>query len=634
MQRIVLNFFPLATAEFTIRLYRLPYVEGDPPTIGDEAAVRRRLLVNGTYDFFWTSFEHPEGGAETVCNPFDNVYATIEALRVALIRSCSSALDSAAFKVTSGFRRRVEIITGKHPEGSQFVSLEPYLLRTKKQFGFLADFRFHPIEEQRGTRRALELSLSLDRNGHRNSNYYADRYSHLAAYVREFHHRIFPLTMPGKQTVSVEPQMMDLIPTRLDVKSYVVGSGRTSKSQFMGVKQDGPLKASPENSHLYFLYRGQDRPLSRDLFRALRGDSFSTFPGMSRMFNLPMPTENVSGATLSDFSPREIERVRDKVLSATAGRNVIPIVLTPFSRHDAPDENSAYWNLKHSFLSKGLPIQVIATTTVADKNKLKWSTASIGLQIFAKLGGTPWKVRPRTKRCLIVGIGQAHRVSEQRTDRFFAYSVLTDSSGVFEEVRVLGEGQAQEEENYYESFSSNLKKILADYSPRFSSFVIHTTFTIRRRELDTIASVLAEQKEQAHSGEFVSIKFNDRSPFFGFAVDHNSRVPYESTILSLSRSEFLVWFEGLQYGRPTVGNIVGGPLHVQFTYPDAEMDLEQQRAHLQDAINLSGANWRGFNAKSLPVSVYYAQLIAKYLKEFENHGLPPVDVRVLTPWFL
>ena len=74
MQRIVLNFFPLATAEFTIRLYRLPYVEGDPPTIGDEVAVRRRLLVNGTYDFFWTSFEHPEGGAETVCNPFDNVY--------------------------------------------------------------------------------------------------------------------------------------------------------------------------------------------------------------------------------------------------------------------------------------------------------------------------------------------------------------------------------------------------------------------------------------------------------------------------------------------------------------------------------------------------------------------------------
>ena len=636
MQRVVLNFFPLATDQFTINLYRLPYVEGNPPTIGDEVGVRRQLVVNGTRDLYWTSFQRPEGGTEIVCEPFDNVYATIDALRLALIRSCTNNLNAASFRIVTGrfLRRRVEIVTAEFLEGLQCISLEPYLLHSRNRFGFLAAFRFHPAEGHRGTRRALELSLSLDRNGYRNSNYYADRYSHLAAYVGDFHHRIFPLTMPGGQEVSVEPQLMELTPKRLDVKNYIVGSGKTSKSQFMGVKQAGPLKQSPHNAYLYFLYRPQDRPLSHDLFRALRGDTFSTFPGMERMFNLPISTENVSGATLSDYSPSEIKRVRDKVVSEAAGRIVIPIVLTPFSRHDAPEENSAYWNLKHSFLSKGLPIQVIAATTVADKNKLKWSTASIGLQIFAKLGGTPWKVRPRTKHCLIVGIGQAHHVSEEGIERFFAYSVLTDSSGVFEEVRVLGEAQAQEEEHYYEAFSANLRKIFADYSSQFSNFVIHTTFTMRRRELENIATVLAEQKEQAESGEFVALKFNDRSRFFGFAADHNSRVPYESTVISLSRSEFLVWFEGLQYDRPTIREMVGGPLHVQFTYPNEGMTPDQRRAHLQDAINLSGANWRGFNAKSLPVSVYYAQLIAKYLKEFERHGLRPVDVNILTPWFL
>ena len=104
-------------------------------------------------------------------------------------------------------------------------------------------------------------------------------------------------------------------------------------------------------------------------------------------------------------------------------------------------------------------------------------------------------------------------------------------------------------------------------------------------------------------------------------------------MVPLSRSEFLVWFEGLQYGRSIVHKMVGRPLHVKFTYPEG-LNRHQQRAHLQDAINLSGANWRGFNAKSLPVSVYYAQLIAKYLKEFESHGLPKVDVNILSPWFL
>ena len=633
MRGVALNFFPLATDQFTITLYRLPFVEGERPKAGDEEAVRRYLKIDGEGDYYWTFFQQPlEGGTEVVCEPFDNIYGTIDALRLALIQSCENNIDSDCFQVVEGFRRHVEVITGKFSEGSQVVSLEPYLLRSSGQFGFLADFRFHPTEEHRGTRRALQLSLSLDKHGQPNLNHYADRYSQLAAYVSKFHDQIFPLHMPGGQEVAVGSRLVELKSETLDVKNYVVGSDTEAKSQFMGVKQSGPFKKIPEDTHLYFLYRQEDRPLSRDLFRALRGDTFRTFPGMERMFHLPISNENVSGAALSDFSPNEIQRVRDQVVEDAAGHKVVPIVLTPFSRYDTPEENVAYWNLKHAFLSKGLPIQVVATKTVADKNKLKWSTSSIGLQVFAKAGGTPWKVRPRTERCLIVGIGQAHHMSEEGIERFFAYSVLTDSSGAFEEVRVLGEDQ--DEERYIESFSTNLRRIFEDYSSRFSSFVVHATFSIGRRELESVAAALSEQKEkQEEVGEFVSLKFNDRNRFFGFAVDHNSRVPYESAVLPLSRNEFLVWFEGLQYGRPTVHKMVGNPLHVQFTYPN-ELEQHQQRAHLQDAINLSGANWRGFNAKSLPVSVYYAQIIAKYLKQFESHGLPTVDVNVLTPWFL
>lgn len=633
MRRIALNFFPLETDEFTITLYRLPFVEGERPTSGDEEAVRRSLKVDGEYESHWTLFQRTEGATEMVCKPFDNFYVTKDALRLALIQSCRNNLDSDLFHITDGFRRRVEIIMATYPEGKQVISLEPYLLRSRGQFGFLADFRFHPIKEHRGTRRSLQLSLSLDKNGRQNLNYYADRYSQLAAFVDHFHSRIFPINVPNQQQVSVSRQLVELIPQTLAMKHYVVGSNRESRSHFMGVKQAGPLNQVSQDAHLYFLYRPEDRSLSRDLFRALRGDTFSTFSGMERMFRLPISNENVSGVALSDFSANEIQRIRDRVVAAAAGRNVVPIVLTPFSRHDTPEENTAYWNLKQAFLAENLPIQVVATETVADKNKLKWATASIGLQIFAKAGGTPWKVRPRTERCLIVGIGQAHHVSETGIDRFFAYSVLTDSSGVFKEVRVLGEDR--NEENYIEDFSTNLRKIFADYSSHFSSFVVHTTFSIQRRELESVAAALAEQKEQQEeAGEFVSLKFNDRNGFFGFAGDHNSRVPYESTMISLSRDEFLVWFEGLQYGQRTIRGMVGGPLHVKFTYPGKGLTPDQQRAHLQDAINLSGANWRGFNAKSLPVSVYYAQLIAKYLKEFERHGLPKVDVGILTPWFL
>lgn len=633
MRGVALNFFPLATDQFTITLYRLPFIEGKRPKAGDEEAVRRYLGVNGTSDPYWTLFQPADGSTEVVCKPFDNVYLTIDALRLSLIQNCENNLDAGQFCVTDGFRRGVEIIVDKYPEGPQVVTLEPYLLRSCGQFGFLADFRFHSNKEHRGTRRSLQLSLTLDKHGRPNPNFYADRYSKLAVFVTKFHEQIFPLQVPGGQEVGVGSRFVEIKSETLAVKNYIVGSEVESRSQFMGVKQSGPLKQGTDGAHLYFLYRPEDRSLSHDLFRALRGDTFRTFPGMESMFRLPIQKENVSGAAIADFSVSEIQRIRDQVVADAVDRRVVPIVLTPFRRHDAPKENKAYWNLKHAFLLAGLPIQVVSTETVADKNKLKWSAASIGLQVFAKAGGTPWKVRPRIERCLIVGIGQAHHKSKERIDRYFAYSVLTDSSGVFEEVRVLGEGQ--DEENYIQNFSASLRDIFAEYSSRFSSFVIHATFAIRRSELESIATVLSEQREQTDGGEFVSLKFNDRNRFFGFALDHNSRVPYESTVVPLSQSEFLVWFEGLQYGQSVVRGMIGGPLHVAFTYPHYEdLSMEQKRTYLQDAINLSGANWRGFNAKSLPVSVYYAQLIAKYLKEFDNLGLPAVNVNTLTPWFL
>ncbi len=167
----------------------------------------------------------------------------------------------------------MKIVTSTYPDGSQVVSLEPYLLRSRRQFGFLADFRFRPNEEHRGSRRSLQLSLSLDKHGKSNLNYFADRYLHLVDFVAEFHKRIFPLNVPGDQEVAVGSQLVELAPESLDVKSYVVGSGVESRSQLMGVKQSGPLKKVLNDTHLYFLYRREDHALSQDIFRALRGDS-------------------------------------------------------------------------------------------------------------------------------------------------------------------------------------------------------------------------------------------------------------------------------------------------------------------------------------------------------------------------
>lgn len=134
--------------------------------------------------------------------------------------------------------------------------------------------------------------------------------------------------------------------------------------------------------------------------------------------------------------------------------------------------------------------------------------------------------------------------------------------------------------------------------------------------------------------EFLVIKINTKNKFFGYYSDSNSLVPYESTCLQLSSNEYLIWFEGIQRNKPNVYKRFSGPTHLQSYYSSKHLSPPEKMKYLQDIINLSGANWRVFNAKSLPVSIYYCQLIARRIKEFDSLGYEDIQIKDSNPWFL
>ena len=142
---------------------------------GEEEAVRRMLDLDGERRPYWTLFQHFPGSTKFECEPSHNIYATLGALRLALIESCRDRLDADDFSISKGIRPRVEIVVERFTEGNRVISIEPYYLRELSKFGFLTDFRFRPKDEYRGTVRARQLSLSLDYRGRSNKNHYADR---------------------------------------------------------------------------------------------------------------------------------------------------------------------------------------------------------------------------------------------------------------------------------------------------------------------------------------------------------------------------------------------------------------------------------------------------------------------------
>ncbi|CAG0935183.1 hypothetical protein TFLX_04015 [Thermoflexales bacterium] len=639
-EHIALNFFPLLQQDFEFTAYRAAYHEGDTKD-KYPACSRRRLPVNalhlqrgGVYSDYWVSLVSRDGFEICTLKSFSNIPLTIDVLNNMLKQKCNDSFGESEFSYLEGMRSRMTLfVLERFPEGVQGVWLEPYHLKATDEFGFLADFKFYTFSGAKSTRRIQQLSLSLDKDGRSNKNFYADRFEKLQQFIAKFYHKLFPLTC-GSVEISMQKTLLDLESDSLEPKRYMFFNGNTSNSQFTGVKDYGPLSPVSSGAKVYFLYRQQDRPFSHDLFRALRGDTFgNTFPGMEAMFRYKLSQENVGGKAIDGFDRDSLDKALAAIQQDAMGRPIVPVLITPFSKNSGKDSNRLYHIAKHAFLAHGVPSQFVSLQLLQFKDQLKWSVSNIGLQLFAKMGGQPWKVAPKAQSRLIVGLGQAHQIVNGQIKKYFAYSVLTESTGLYKDLKTLG--QSQSYETYIKDFKRNLKLIFESYHEHYDSFVVHATFSIRREELDAVQEVLDAIIDTAGSDrEFVVMKFNDRNKFFGYSLQSNSMVPYESAYLRLSEKEYLVWFEGLQYHNPNIRKRIERPLHVKFIYSNHELTAPRMKDYLQDAVNLSGANWRGFNAKSLPVSVYYAHIVADYYKEFQALALDDIDLEAINPWFL
>jgi hypothetical protein len=531
------------------------------------------------------------------------------------------------------FIREVSFILARHGDVHELMRLRAYGLQVRGRFGFLCKFSLQvPRTSTMPRRRLLELSLT-HKNGRTNEDFYLDQNQKIELFLRRYFGQIGRLTLHDGSVVDLESKLSVIPSFTLDRRTYVFRDGREGKSQFFGLRDYGPYKSVDPNSRLVFVFAKDDRERSQHLFRALRGDVYTTFPGMDSMFDAAINRENVSGIEVTGFTNSELQVTCETLKKQYPSERIVPVALVPFSKHTGDKETARYNAAKHAFINHDLASQFIDRQRMQDRNALKWSVSNIGLAIFAKMGGIPWRVKPSTNRCLVVGIGQAHRIVNRRVERYIAYSVLTDSTGGYESIKVLG--NAPSEDQYLAALRTNLKQVLISHTDHYDSFVIHVTFNMKRREIDAIQALLTELKgAEGANHEFVAIKFNDKNDFFGFSTDHNSRVPYEGTVAPLSKREYLMWFSGLGRDDSKVPKKPERPVHLRILYPETQLPEADLKRLLQDAMNIAGANWRGFTAKSMPISVYYAKIIADYYAHFREAGLPDVDFETVSPWFL
>ena len=627
-----LNFVPLSVQSFPVVVYRRPVVEGD--TRDSFPGCRQRKLpetsqhIEAGYSEWWVSPEGFQGAVQFETDSTTNPLVTLDVLSHVLRGRLRASFGERGVIDEHDIPGRLAIVLAKHQEGSEAIWLKPYRLRATGELGFLVDYWFKTPSDSRPNKRILQLSLALDAQGRRNKNFYLDRYRKIEKFLTEIACKIFPLVIGGME-IDVRRSLRALPALFAQSSRLVFRSSQSEIGSFTGLQKFGPLGGVPDTTQLFFLYRRREHSLSQDLFRALRGDSFSTFSGMDTMFGLSLDRKRVSGIAVDSYTPEGIRPALNRIRQRTGTNNAVPVMLVPFQQGDLDgDANAEYYRLKHAMLTAGFASQFVSIKRLVDRNALKWSVSNIALQIFAKMGGQPWKVKTPEDDMLIVGLGQSTRKGDCGIDRFLAYSVLTDSSGLYRELRFLG--ISDNEDDYRRQISANLTRLFQEYRDRYSRFVVHASFTIRWRELDAIKDAI---ESIATDREIFVVRFNEDTRYFGWNTASNSMVPHKGSMCRLSREEYLVWFDGVTRERPRVGK-VDRPVHVKFTYPREGIADADRRALLESSVRLSGGNWRGFNAQSLPVSVAYAHRVARFLRGFDEIGLAAPDELPRVPWFL
>jgi hypothetical protein len=594
---VLLNFIPIQNENFSFEVY-IRRKNGEKHKPNDNTRLYNIFdIKENRYVEYWVSFNEFENSIKRTVESNENHFLTEWYLSIILLRKITAI--NLKFTNINNFRKnRIYIITEEITnKGKKSIWFEPYFLKSKNKFGYLIDYKFLKDSNVPFNKEIQKLSFSLDDKYLSNKNFHIDKYRYIKQFIDANYTQLSELT----SDIKISKEFIKLETTSLKIKNYVFNNQQNHNSQFNGIINYGPYSSIQLNDDYKYgiIFHPDHKKYLNDLLKGLNGESFNTFKGIETIFKLPsFKKNNIIGLPINSFDNIPEEKLNNINLN---------LLLAIFPQK----EEKFYYQLKYFCLLNDIPLQCIHLETILKENQLKWSLSGIALQMFTKLGGTPWLVTTDNKDCLIVGYGQSIEKDENNNiRRFYAYSVLIDSSGKFLRIEPLAD--KQNKEDFLKDLAKNVSKILNDESNKYKKIVFHIPEKISKKSIEIIKKTL----EQSNTNlELYIIKINEDSKFFGYG-NNNSFIPYESQYVQLSNKEFLLWTEGLNYHNSTPRKRYSNPLYIDFYYSNREKI--NYNLYLQDILNLSGVNYRGFNAKSLPVSLFYPKLISDFYKHFSN----------------
>ncbi len=257
---------------------------------------------------------------------------------------------------------------------------------------------------------------------------------------------------------------------------------------------------------------------------------------------------------------------------------------------------------KAALLANGVPCQfVVASRLQTDQRP--WIIANIALATYAKVGGTPWVVADAsTKKELIMGVSRA-----QDANKKYVVGFVTLFNQEGEYLLLHSKTPVVDWADYENGLKGLVVDAYAEYLQDYGapqSLVIHFHKRPGYREIEAVNAALIELKLGI---PYALVHLNEYSGYRLFDTSHKTYVPPAGLRVDLGRRQALLLLDGREddkRNRLGVPNVWDVSLDRRSTMRETEFPRL-----LRQIQCFSRVNWRGFNARSLPVTINYSRLI-------------------------
>lgn len=412
----------------------------------------------------------------------------------------------------------------------------------------------------------------------------------------------------------------------IDEPWLIFGNGVTERHTFKGLSIGGPFDIHQLNRkdilNVLFIYPEGKKEISDYMFEKIVS-GYRNFNGFNNLFRQNLYKANELAVPIKSSDNIMIVKEYNEKLKVFLQnqKNEIDIAIIMHHGKTFFTAESPYFSTKILLAAHGKPTQSIDIEKfekLIGNDNLAYYLANVSLAIYAKTGGKPWALDIGSKGSdLILGIGGT-RVDAQN---YFAFTTLFERNGTFD---YWASDISKGGEDYVKLLKNQINKVIDDYIREHpGTSVKKISFHIAGKkpgklERQAVTEVMNERKADFNYALF---HINTSSPFWIIDDTKDFSIPYEGLKVKLTSRDFLLMVDGYKSsGKPH--NKLIKPLRI--TAIDFTVPYEEIHDKVKEIYWLTRMNWKGFQSKKIPVSVYYPRILSYLLynlRKYDNEGI-------------